>query len=472
MRIIFLIGIVAALFSTTSSAAPTTLPADAICKGQGESITNYERIAACSTLISSGLKADGMKDTENLAEIYLSRCGLKLDQHLRVEAGWDKAKTNDAELLQSAVQDCSQAIALKPDYLDAFSKRAFVLRMLENYDQAIADYTRALELQPDSYGLLALRGMVYLDKGDYERALADCALAVEHGYVRAGIAESCRDDAQAAKTQLAAGQKLGDPRAWCDGKALAQEGYKQDRQIDGCTLLIKSGKETVDDLIKDYFNRASAYDDDFSDEKKRKLAIADYKTVIRMKPDYADAYGRIGSHYWVMGKHKSAITYLSKAIALQGSRMDIYLPYRGNSYYAIGQYAKAIADFNAAIIRNPGAADVFVLRSYAFSATGAYDRAIADADQAIKLSPLSGATEAFDSRGDAHFLMGNYAGAINDYDEALKLWPENSKALFGRGAAKSRNGDAAGARADMNAAVKLQADVAAVKAKRGIKPLK
>ncbi len=463
-----MIGIVAALLSATSSAAPTTSPAYALCTGQGDSKTNDERIAACSTLISSSLKADGMKDAENLAEIYLTRCDLQLDQHLRVAAGWDKAKINDSKLLQTALQDCSKAIALKPDYVDAFSKRAFVFSILENYDKAIADYDRTLELQPDRDRSLTLRGLVYLDKGDYDRALADCSLALKHGYDIAGFAEDCVTRAEAAKKQIAAGQKLGDPRAWCDGNALAQEGYKQDRQIDGCTILIKSGKETRDNLIRDYFYRASAYDD----ESKRDLAIADYKTVIRMKPDYADAYGRIGAHYWVMGKYKSAITYLSKAIALQGSRMDMYIPYRGNSYYETGQYTKAITDFNTAIINNPTASDVFVSRSYAFNAIGQYDRAIADADQAIKLSPRSGATEAFDSRGDAHFLKGDFAGAINDYDEALKLWPENSKALYGRGAAKSRNGDIIDAQADIKAAVKLQADVARIKAKRGITPSK
>ena len=470
MKMIFMMGIAAAIIysNSTASAAPITSPAYDLCTGQGEGKTAEERIAACSSIITSGLQADRLKDTDNLAEIYLSRCNLLLDQHLRIEAGWDKAKINGQELLQSALHDCNQAVALKPDGINVYSQRAFLFSILKDYDHAIADYSHTLELQPDYYRALAFRGMVYLDKGDYDRALADCSLALKRGYAIGGFANDCVTRAEAAKKQLAAGQKLGDPRAWCDAKALAQEGYKQDRQIDGCTILIKSGKETRDNLIKDYFNRASAYDD----ESKRDLAIADYKTVIRMKPDYADAYGRIGAHYWVMGKYKSAITYLSKAIALQGSRMDMYIPYRGNSYYEIGQYTKAITDFNTAIINNPTASDVFVSRSYAFNAIGQYDRAIADADEAIKLSPLSGATEAFDSRGDAHFLKGDFAGAINDYDEALKLWPENSKALYGRGAAKSLNGDIIGAQADIKAAVKLQADVARVKAKRGIAPSK
>ena len=51
--------------------------------------------------------------------------------------------------------------------------------------------------------------------------------------------------------------------------------------------------------------------------------------------------------------------------------------------------------------------------------------------------------------------------AIADYDVALKLNPKLAGSLYGRGLAKRRTGDAAGAEADIAAATALQANVAA-----------
>ncbi len=449
--------IVVALMACGSSAASAASSGWKQCKDKA--ISDDARIAACTAVIASGRER-----RTRLAEAYLNRCDARSDKYTRQEAGGEAAPGTDE--LSLAIKDCGRAIGLKPGFVEAYFSRALLYTFHKDYERAIADYDRTIKLRPNSPAPLAFRGMAYLDMGKYDRALADCSAALKRGYTIGGLAQDCFDKADAAKKQLASGQKLGDPRAWCDGKALAQEGFREDRQIEGCTRLINSGKEGLDDLFKDYLNRAKAYDFEGAADK----AIADYNVVIDMKPESADAYGSLGMIYWVKNQYDLAIVNFDKAIALKGSRMDMYFPYRGRSHFALGQFALAIADFDSAIKRDAKDADAFVGRSFASTGNGDYDRAIADADQAIKLSPLSGATEAFDSRGDAHFQQGDFAGAINDYDEALKLWPENPQALYGRGAAKSRKGDATGAQADMNAARKLNADIATAENKLGIAP--
>jgi len=59
-------------------------------------------------------------------------------------------------------------------------------------------------------------------------------------------------------------------------------------------------------------------------------------------------------------------------------------------------------------------------------------------------------------------------GAKADYDAVLATNPVMAISLYGRGLAKQKSGDAAGAVTDMEAAKSIQADVASQFAKWGV----
>ena len=99
-----------------------------------------------------------------------------------------------------------------------------------------------------------------------------------------------------------------------------------------------------------------------------------------------------------------------------------------------------------------------------------YDRALIDCDQAIKLSRTSEATEGHNECGNGHLAKGDITNAIDDYTAALSLWPEYAEALYGRGVAEIRGGNAQTGQDDLAAATKLNADVAVGEAKLGIRP--
>jgi tetratricopeptide (TPR) repeat protein len=275
-------------------------------------------------------------------------------------------------------------------------------------------------------------------------------------------------EAQEAKARLAGGQKRGDARAWCDGKALVEEGFSEDLQISGCTTLIQSGRETRGALAEDYFKRAKAYDLSGSNRDKAK---ADYGQAIKLKPNFAEAYFYRGTLYFLGAQHDQAIADFDRAIALKPGQA-LYFSYRGQARYGKGQFAAAISDYDRAIKLQPKNADTFVDRARAFIGKGEYRRAVADCDHAIELSPLNGVTASYNTRGDAYFHLGDWRKAIDDYDRAVKLWPEYAVALYGRGAAKTHLGNVADGQSDMQAAQRLQADVATVESKIGITPAK
>ena len=56
--------------------------------------------------------------------------------------------------------------------------------------------------------------------------------------------------------------------------------------------------------------------------------------------------------------------------------------------------------------------------------------------------------------------MGQFDSAIADYSSALRLKPKLASALYGRGLAKLKKGDAAGGNADLAAAKAINATIA------------
>ena len=68
-------------------------------------------------------------------------------------------------------------------------------------------------------------------------------------------------------------------------------------------------------------------------------------------------------------------------------------------------------------------------RGLARTNKGDFEKAIADFDQAIKLSPRD--AEAHAARGNAHEEVGNDAAAKADYARALQLDPNNEDAQEG-----------------------------------------
>ena len=75
----------------------------------------------------------------------------------------------------------------------------------------------------------------------------------------------------------------------------------------------------------------------------------------------------------------------------------------------------------------PNDADTYINRGHAYAKQGAYDRAIQDYDQALRIAPDSG--EAYLGRGDAYSSKGQFDQAIQSFDQAPPPRPELCRRL-------------------------------------------
>ena len=84
----------------------------------------------------------------------------------------------DLRRLDEALASYARAIALKPDYADAYNNRGNTLRDLGRLDEALASYDKAIALQSNYAEALSNRGGALVDLKRHEDAVASYAAAL------------------------------------------------------------------------------------------------------------------------------------------------------------------------------------------------------------------------------------------------------------------------------------------------------
>lgn len=124
-----------------------------------------------------------------------------------------------------------------------------------------------------------------------------------------------------------------------------------------------------------------------------------------------------------------------------------------DSLFARALYTAASESYTCALRMEPDYAPAYVRRGYAYAALGDTARALTDYERAIVLDELS--IPAYINRGALYTRLGNFGLAINDLTLALSLEPDNAEALNNRAVVHAIEGNYDLALADVNAAVQI-----------------
>ena len=83
-----------------------------------------------------------------------------------------RAKTAvDAKKIEVAIKLLDSVIKLRPDYIEAWNRRATLYYMQNDYGRSLADIQQVLIREPRHFGALAGLGMIMQEVGDEKRAL-------------------------------------------------------------------------------------------------------------------------------------------------------------------------------------------------------------------------------------------------------------------------------------------------------------
>ena len=273
--------------------------------------------------------------------------------------------------LDQAISDFKQALAINPNYAEAYNNRGVAHFHKGELDRAIKDYCQALRINPNYAKAYNNRGVVYCRKGipgpairDYNRALKLNPNWAEAYYNR--------------------------------GLAYYDKGEFDKAIRDYDKTLVFNPHEA-----KVYCRRGLAY----YGQGELDQAIRDYDQALKLNPNWAEAYYNRGLAYYDKGEFDKAIRDYDKTLVFNPHEAKVYCR-RGLAYYGQGELDQAIEDYSQAVRFNPHDSQAYYYRGVAHHARGELDRAIGDYSQALALN--HNFALAYNYRGVAYAMLGEY----------------------------------------------------------------
>jgi tetratricopeptide (TPR) repeat protein len=247
-------------------------------------------------------------------------------------------------------------------------------------------------------------------------------------------------------------------------------------RIQACTAIIQDGASTDMELAVAYTNRGSALDQNGD----YKAAIRDFDAALESQPDYAPAFNNRGSAHLSLRQYDRAIPDFDEAIRIS-PKSAVYYSNRGAAYLDAGDFERAGGDFDRAVLLDPTNPGIWGSRCLVHVIQGDYKDARFDCGRSttLKVDNLEAwfsnallylktgkAEDAQKAYSSVLYLAGRVATASDSPAAAISFKPS---AFYGRGIAEQRRGDLRAAKADIDAALKMDPEVEARFAKWGVR---
>jgi len=248
------------------------------------------------------------------------------------------APLNSGEPLAAALQNCEQAIAVNPDYPEAYNARGNVLLRLMRYDDAVASFDKAIELKPDY-------PQPYNSRGNALQALGRFEEAVES-----------YETATALKADYAAAYS---------NRGNALQSLKR----------FEDAIESYGKAITLNFDYGDAYNNRGVALKRLERfdeALQDFEAAIALLPDRGGLHNNRGNALQELKRFDDAIESYDAAIALNPCYPETYCN-RGAALHELKRFNEAIESFDTALALKPDYPEASYARGLVHLLTGQFD---------------------------------------------------------------------------------------------------
>ncbi len=353
------------------------------------------------------------------------------DLDCQVSLLWRRANLHvEADQLEAALRDYSQAIELAPFFAEFYFQRACIFRRLEAWDRAAQDLNEAIRIAPTDSELFCYRAYNALQLNKLEEAIAD-------------FRESIRLDPNFGYAHFHLGWLIA---------------FAPDKAGEAVAHLSRAIELTHDNQVK--LHRSLTY----CMQNKYGLALADCEEVLAQEPDNAMAHGIRGRILQCEGLYQEAIEACSRAIDLGLEDAAVYAA-RAVCYAATEELSLAEYDCEKALAIEPNFPMAMVVYGRLKMKEGDLDTAMETFNRARELAPdweepreqislvhrmKENPQAAIDElttlirdqpQQSSHYVnrafawaqMKDFTEALKDYDRAIELDPENEEIYMLRG---------------------------------------
>ncbi len=302
---------------------------------------------------------------------------------------------------KEALDAYEKAIQLQPDYLEAWKSRAFVLDSLQRYEEAIDSFDQALKVKPDNPEVWNGRGDALNQLQRYTEAIEsyDKAVQFKPDYYQAW-----------------------NSRGW----TLHNLGRYED-----AIASFDKAVEFKSDFDQAWYNRGNA----LINLQRHSQAIESYDKAVQFNPDYYQAWYSRGNALVNLQRYEEAIDSFAKTVQ---SKPDYYKAWNSHGWllHQLQRYEEAIESYDKAIQFKPRNYQAWYNRGNAVYSLKRYEDAIVSYNRTVRYK--SDHSEAWYSRGNALFNLKRYEDAIASYDKALRFKPDYRQAIDARNQAQNQ----------------------------------
>ncbi len=318
----------------------------------------------------------------------------------------------------AAVAGYTACIARRPDERICYLSRGIAYASLKQFGAAEADLDRAGELDPNLYAVYLNRGAVYVAQEKLHDAIADFERAAE---LRAGYAGPFVNLGEVYRIQ----KKYSDSEAALTRAVELDENNVKAYRIRALTRLqlmkaddARADFERVVELDDDPLSQADAHYQignirNRGDEPEMALEAYDKSIVANSKN--SNTYRLKAEVLLALNRDEEAVAAFTKCLEFGPPVGDVYRA-RSLAYSKLGRFREAMNDYTRALELEPSA-NMLVRRGWAYLLE-ANQLALADFDAAVSKNPDN--ADAWNGRGYSRVMLGDYARAIADADEAVK----------------------------------------------------
>jgi len=186
-------------------------------------------------------------------------------------------------------------------------------------------------------------------------------------------------------------------------------------------------------------------------------AIESYKQVLKIKPDYAEAYYNMGVALKSKGNPEAAIDSYKQALKIKPNYAEAHNN-MGNALTDKGNLEAAIDSYKQALKIKPNYAEAYYNMGVALRNKDDLEGAIDSYKQALKIKPNY--VKAHNNMGVALTDKGDPEAAIDSYKQALKIKPDYAEAYYNMGNALKKKGNPEAAIDSYKQALKIKPDYA------------